>query len=64
MKLAILEQKLLKEEHERKLVQAKADEVSAHAHFSVFEITDCFFNTSNTVVISLYFLFIAFISIK
>lgn len=28
MKLAILEQKLLKEEHERKLVQEKADEVS------------------------------------
>ena len=27
-KLAILEQKLLKEEHERKLVQEKADEVS------------------------------------
>lgn len=27
MKLAILEQKLLKEEHERKLVQEKADEV-------------------------------------
>lgn len=30
MKLSILEQKLLKEEHERKLVQEKADEVSAH----------------------------------
>lgn len=28
MKLAILEQKLLKEEHERKLVQEKAEEVS------------------------------------
>lgn len=31
MKLAILEQKLLKEEHERKLVQEKADEVSGNA---------------------------------
>lgn len=31
MKLAILEQNLLKEEHERKLVQEKADEVSAQA---------------------------------
>lgn len=28
MKLAMLEQKLLKEEHERKLVQEKAEEVS------------------------------------
>lgn len=28
MKLSILEQKLLKEEHERKLVQEKAEEVS------------------------------------
>jgi len=33
-KLAILEQKLLHEEHERKLVQVKADEVSPHTlHF-------------------------------
>lgn len=31
VKLAILEQNLLKEEHERKLVQEKADEVSAHS---------------------------------
>jgi len=29
-KLAILEQKLLKEEHERKLVQEKANKVSPH----------------------------------
>lgn len=30
-KLAILEQKLLKEEHERLLVQEKADQVSLHS---------------------------------
>lgn len=38
MKLAILEQRLLREEHERKLVQEKAEEVSEHA-LSIIKIT-------------------------
>lgn len=42
MKLAILEQKLLKEEHERQLVQEKADQVSPqtlHLLGQLFEVT-------------------------
>lgn len=42
-KLAILEQKLLKEEHERQLVQEKADMVSpCKLHFldQLFEVTE------------------------
>lgn len=37
-KLAVLEQRLLKEEHERQLVQKKADKVSLHVHKYIYMI--------------------------
>lgn len=46
-KLAVLEQRLLKEEHERQLVQKKADKVSLHIHKYIYNFSSCKFHFTN-----------------